>query len=455
MKPSPSWAEGLTRKLGTLATGTMAAITLSFALSVVVARLLGPRQLAGYSTLLASILLLGQLNDVGLGNAYAFFARHRSGALPVLLRILFRHIAICVTLVGTAMAAVMLFGPDSWKESVSPPAFAAVIVIFVGATTAANVLPVLVLARAEYATYVGFSTLTTILQLAGVLVAFRISGASWRAFISALALVQVVIVASEAFYLLSRAPAAEPHTVSARECYLYGLRIKWAEIMKLLSGRVDILVVALVLPPTEVGLYAVALSFRELGMTPLRIYNSLFQNLLVDRQRDQAGDRDLIIGSLVMLTILSLVLVFAAVAIFPIALPLIYGRAYAALAWPATILFAGTLFLSVAGLCWTVFNMQDRPGLTSAIVTVLGLVSPLLLWLLAHHAGLIGAASAGVAGGALVCAISLGALVKLKGYAAHDVVEVTRRVPALFRELRNGAVSNARRMASQSMVGPS
>ena len=291
------------------------------------------------------------------------------------------------------------------------------------------------------------------LQLVGVVIAFAAAGRSWRAFISALGLAQVAIVVGEAVYLLKQATGAEPQSVSARETYLYGIRIKWAEVMKLLWGRVDILVVAALLPARDVGIYAVALSFRELGMTPFRIYSAVFQTLLVDKQRDKAGDRDLVIGSLVMLALLFSVLVVAAAAAFPVLLPVIYGHDYAGVALPATILFAGTVFLSAAGVCWTVFNMEGRPAITSAIVTVLGIASPLFLWLFTPRGGLFGAAIAGLAGAILVCVISLAALVRLKDYTAQDVVEVTRKVPALVRELRKGAISNARRLTSQSTVG--
>jgi len=260
--------------------------------------------------------------------------------------------------------------------------------------------------------------------------------------------IAVVTLLVEHISVRSLICGGSPEGVTARVCYSYGLRIKWAEIMKLLSGRVDLLLVTLLLPRGDVGAYAVAISFREFGLMPLRTYTGIFQNLLVDRARAGLHDGDLVIGSLFLQALVSILLILGAALVFPVALPWMYGRAYANLPLPATILYASTLFLSIAGLCWTVFNMRGRPALTSRIVTVSGVLGPVLVWVLARKAGIVGAATAGLITGAVISVVSLVALMRLCRYSGRDAVRVARRVPDVIRELRLAGAATLRRSAA-------
>lgn len=434
-----------------MASGTIASIALSFALSIVIARLLGPESLANYATVSVAALVIAQLNDLGLANAFAYYARHRPGSVPTLLRILARHLLFCAVVAVLLVLAAPAVRP-SVREALAPPWFSAMVVVFLVGGTAANVLPVIILARGRYAAYVSFTNATTALQLAAVTIVYAVKGPSWRGFIAGVALAQVAIVLVQLAYL-RRIGADSREGVTARECYSYGLRIKWAEIMKLLSGRVDLLLVTMLLPRADVGAYAVAISFREFGLMPLRTYTGIFQNLLVDRARAGRHDGDLVIGSLLLQTLVSVALILGAALVFPLALPWLYGRAYANLPLPATILYASTLFLSIAGLCWTVFNMRGRPALTSRIVTVSGVLGPVLVWVLARNAGIVGAATAGLITGAVISVVSLVALMRLCQYSGSDAIRVARRVPDVVRELRLAGAATLRRSAAGAAAG--
>jgi O-antigen/teichoic acid export membrane protein len=221
--------------------------------------------------------------------------------------------------------------------------------------------------------------------------------------------------------------------------------------MKLLGGRVDLLVVAAVLPAGDVGLYAVAAGFRELGMAPLRSYSAILQNMLVDRNRDGRDDRTLVIGSLLLQAALSALLTLGAVLVFPTGVRWLYGPDFGRAALPAAMLFGSASFLSVAGLCWAVFHMDGRPGLTGLIMTLTGLTGPLVVWTLARSAGLGGAAAAGALNALLVCVVSLAVLARVRGYSRRDVGTVVRRLPSLVRDLRPGVLAGV----GPSAAGPS
>jgi O-antigen/teichoic acid export membrane protein len=427
--PDPaSWAGRLGRKLVIMASGTVMCLALSIAHSIVVARLLGPDQLARYATVIVAATLAGQLSDCGLANAFAFYARQRPAALASLLRLLFVHISVCVLLV----AALAIFGRSvsvpGLSDALSQPWFAAVLVAFVCVTTAGTVLPVLILAQGHYRAYVMFVNGTLLLQLIFVLVAFVVTGPAWRALVTGVAAAHGVVVVAQVIYLMRSLPAQGREAISTRTCYRYGLRIKGGEVMKLLSGRADLLVVAAVLRPVDVGVYSIALSLREFGMTPLRTYSGILQNLLVDRRRERLDDRTLVIGSILLQIGVSVGLCVAAALTFPYLLPLLFGDDYATLAGPAVVSICATVFLSVAGLCWTVFNMSDRPALTSVMITISGVIGPVLVFLLARRFGLYGAAAAGVITAAISSGLSLVALVRLRGYTRHDLLAAARRI---------------------------
>jgi O-antigen/teichoic acid export membrane protein len=449
---SVAWLQNLSRKVGIMTAGTMASIALAFALSVMVARLLGPERLASYATVTAAALVLAQFSDLGLANAFGYFARHRPGSVHALLNILIRHLLFSAAGASAVVAVATAVGGVAIAEALAPLWFRAVLVVFVTAAAAGTVLPVLVLARGHYGPYVLFTTMNAALHLAAVLLTAALVGTSWRAFITAIACANAAIALAEFGYLRRLGSRTATEMVTSRESYGYGLRIKWGELMKLLSGRMDLFVVAAVLPAPQVGAFSVLISFRELGMTPLRTYTGILQNLIVDRSRARVDDRDLVLGTLLVQASISIALSAVAAVLLPILLPIVYGPAFD-VGGPAAVLFSSTIFLSVAGLCWVIFNMSGRPQLTSQIVTVSGVTAPFVVWALARQSGLYGAAFAAVANGVIVCLLSVIALARMRRYTRKDLLAVLRRVPSLVGDVRAAAFSSGPDIVPGSQTG--
>jgi O-antigen/teichoic acid export membrane protein len=429
-------------------------VALAFGLSVMVARLLGPSALAYYASVTVAATLFGQMSDCGLASACGYYARHRPLATQSLLRLLARHMAIMTPAAAVLLWLASVVGPDAFRELLSPAWFFATLVVFVSVNMANYVLPVLVLATGRYRQHAAVSTVQVLLQLVAVTVVAFAYGATWRGFIAAMTTVLVVVAVWQTI-LLWRSTRGATETVTARECYRYGLSSKWAEMMKLLSGRVDLLIVSTLLQPIEIGVYSVAASFREFGMTPLRTYAGVLQNLLVQHHRKARDEHDLVIGTLMLQGALSTCLSLGMVLGFPLVLPVLYGPNYAAAAVPASILFFSTIFLSVAGLCWIAFNMWGRPGLTSRIVTISGIVGPLLVWWFTLRNGLRGAAWAGVLTSMVACAVSMVVLVRMKHYSWQGIVSVARRLPSLMERLRTGAMAGAHRALEETFTNRS
>lgn len=433
----------LKSKLTIMASGTASSMALTIVQSVIVARLLGPRQLASYAAISVSALAVGQLSDLGLANAFAYYARRQPGAIKSLLRIFSRHLMGCVLLTSAAAILASWVPNAAIQEVLSIPWFAVVVVAYVTLSTAATVLPGFLLACGRYSAYVTYANVTVAVQLSLILVCALLVGPSWRGFITAAACAQAIVVALVFRDVFRRSRMAATESVSARQCYGYALRIKWAEVMKLLSGRIDLLVVAAALPAAQVGTYSVVLSFREFGMAPLRMYAGILQNMLVDRDRVGANSRVLILGSLTLQCIISLVASLGAAVCLPVLLPLMYGARFADAVTPAVFGVFGTVFLSVAGVCWIVFNMSGRPQTTSGIVTVSGIIGPPLVFALAVRYGLKGAAFAGVVTGAITCVISLFMLIRLRRYTLGDLVVALQGLRSLVTDFKRAAPADA------------
>jgi O-antigen/teichoic acid export membrane protein len=429
---------GLLRSLVIMVWGTGGSILLGVCQSIAVARLLGPSGLAPYATTIAAVTIAAQLSDGGLANSYAYFGRERPGSLVRLTRLLLRHVGVCLLLATTVMGFAWWFDIAGTRSVLRSVSFAAVLLTLFGVTMAGRVMPVLVLAVGRYRAHALLTNGAAALQLAALLAAYAVAGPSWDVFVAAVAGAQLVAVAVQVMFVLRRHGQARPEAVSLSECYGFGLRIKWAEMMKFLSGRADLLVVASALPARDVGLYSLALGLREFGMTPLRTYSGILQNMLVDRRRAGFDDRILVLGSLMLQAAISTALSVGAVLTFPILLPLVYGAEYRGAAMPAAIALTSTIFLSIAGICWSVFNMRGEPGTTSAIVTVSGLSGPVLVYVLARSLGLNGAALASVASSALAAALSVIWLVRRRGYTARDLPNAAKRLRELLRAVRVG-----------------
>jgi O-antigen/teichoic acid export membrane protein len=126
---------------------------MAFALSVTIARLLGPAALAHYATVTVAATLFGQLSDCGLASACGYYVRHRPLSTRTLLWLVARHLSVVTPAVAVLLWIAGTVGPDAAREAIAPRWFFATLVVFVSLTMANYILPVLVLATGRYREY--------------------------------------------------------------------------------------------------------------------------------------------------------------------------------------------------------------------------------------------------------------------------------------------------------------
>jgi O-antigen/teichoic acid export membrane protein len=427
----------LSQQLGVLGSGVVLGLAIRLAQSALVARLLGVAEFGQLASIVAFVTIVSRVNDLGLPGSVSYHFRREPGSLPSLLRVVGSNFAgCCVVAVAIAFLAPHLplpFAGDLRHSMGLRLALAG----YLAVSTPATILPGLVTAAGDYGSYVRLTNLDALAQAVLVLGVILVFGASYQPIIVALGVEQALAIGVYLWYVRRYRRRAPEVPLPARDAYVYGLRLQWGVIMKLISNRADLLIVGALLPVTQVGLYSVALSLRDLGLLPQSVYAAPFMNLVIDRSKDgRPSDRIPVLTTLILQIGLSIAMVLAAAAALPLLIPVVYGSAFAPAVGPSLLLFASIVFLAPASLCWMTYNAKGRPHLTSAILTAGGFLGPLLTFALVSQGyGLLGASGAGLVTAALTFLLSVYFLLRLQEYRRSDFREALRRARIMLAGL--------------------
>jgi O-antigen/teichoic acid export membrane protein len=440
----------LSGQLGVLGSGVAIGFLLRMLQGAVVARLLGVTEFGKFATVAALMAIISRMNDLGLPNTVAYYFRRSHGTFGSLMRVIYLNVSWCwIVSLAVAFAVPHLplaIAPDL-RDSLPRQLLLAA---YIAVNTPTWILPGFVSASGDYASYARLMNLDAGLQAAFSIGACLIFGASYFSVVAALAVEQALMTAVYLRFVDRYRGLAPDDPVSVRETISYGLRLQWGVLMKLLSSRVDILTVGALTNARMAGLYSVGLNIRDIGLLPQSVYAAPFQNLVIDRSREEkASDRPAVMTGLLLQGILSLCMAVAAATALPILIPLVYGPAFKAAVPPAVVLFLSVVFLGPAGLCWMTFNARGRPQITSLLLTGAGVIGPGLTFvLLATGHGLVGAAWGAVATAAMTFALCLGFLQRMQHYRMEDVQIGWKRV----RSLLGAGITRARAWLSARAV---
>jgi O-antigen/teichoic acid export membrane protein len=429
--------KALSQQLRVLGSGLILGLAIRLAQSAIVARLLGLAEFGQLAAIVAFVAIVSRINDLGLPGSVSYHFRREPGSLPSLLRVVGSNFAwCCVVAVAIAFLAPHLplpFAGDLERSTGLRFALAG----YLAVSTPAIILPGLLTAAGDYSSYVRLTNLDALAQAILVLTVILVFGASYQPIIAALAVEQALAIGVYLWYLRRYRRRAPEVLLPVREAYTYGLRLQWGVIMKLISSRADLLIVSALLPVTQVGLYSVALSLRDLGLLPQSTYAAPFMNLVIDRSKDgRQSDRIPVLTTLILQIGLSIAMVLMAAAGLPFLIPAVYGSAFAPAAGPSTLLFGSIVFLAPASLCWMTFNAKGRPHLTSAILTAGGFLGPVLTFTLVSRGyGLLGASGAGLLTAALTFLLSVYFLLRMQEYRRSDYREALQRARIMLAGL--------------------
>jgi O-antigen/teichoic acid export membrane protein len=172
----------------------------------------------------------------------------------------------------------------------------------------------------------------------------------------------------------------------------FGLRSQVGGLVNLLNLRLDVVVLGAFAGAAPVGVYVVASKYAELLRLP-----ALALTWVAYPSVARHGAKHLTQRAGITLPRLLLFGAVAAVAVgcsaFPL-LPMVYGREFAAAAWPAALIAVGLVAEPAAGLASAHLMGTGRPGVNSAILGVGLVITVALDLLLIPRHGALGAALA-------------------------------------------------------------
>ena len=193
----------------------------------------------------------------------------------------------------------------------------------------------------------------------------------------------------------------------------YGLRFYGVDILSVLSGYLDQLVIVLLLQPAAVGAYAVALSFsRILGVAQGAVSTVLFPSVAA---REPASVVEMVSRAMRVTAVVNIVGAMTIGLAAPSLLVLLYGTRFAAAIVPFLILLAEAIISSAARTLAQAFSGTGRPSAVTG-VELAGVATSLLAMLLLVPAhGLVGAACGSLLGGCMRLLSVLGSFRKILG----------------------------------------
>ena len=172
----------------------------------------------------------------------------------------------------------------------------------------------------------------------------------------------------------------------------YGLRAEVGSVMQTLNARLDFVIVAALVGPAAVGVYAIASRYAELLRLPSLALNYVLlpsyarSGATLARAEARRAVRRL------WWTAAAAAVPMAVLA--PFVLPLVYGSQFRASSGPALILLIGLTGVMVNGIVAAYLAGVGRPGLTSVAMGAGLVVTVALDLLLIPHLGVTGAATA-------------------------------------------------------------
>ncbi|MDX2102111.1 MAG: oligosaccharide flippase family protein [Alphaproteobacteria bacterium] len=183
-----------------------------------------------------------------------------------------------------------------------------------------------------------------------------------------------------------------PDRPASTELVSYGLKIHTSNVVGMMNGRVDQMLIQQNLAPAALGLYVVAVNLAQLTAT---LANSVAMIAFPRACAADVDSRPAVIGLYLRLTLGLMLATTGGLALLaPLALSLLWGPAFAEASDLVRVLLLGVIPLALKDFAVLTFKAYDRAlALNQAEVASLVLNGVLLWWLVPAH-GLMGAAIA-------------------------------------------------------------
>lgn len=371
----------------TVFAGNVATSALGLVTGLVLAKLLSP---TGRGELAIALVwpALG-LNFLGLGvrNSTAYFAARYPDRRPEVLRVAVRHAVISTAvIVGLGVVGAFVFVDGSRLRVAMIVAFAGTPFALVtgiarGVLQSVNLRHWSSVRLVQPLTYVVVIVAMALLDRLTV-----VTGAvAYLASLIGACIAAWVITPTE---IGRPAPGCEPLD---RPMLGYGLRSTFAQSTQTVNVRLDIAVLGLLLPASDVGIYAVAASLSQY-VVPLSTATAPWVFPQIARRTDGVANRASARRAVRVAAGIAVAFAAAGAVIGPVALIRFLGEEWRDSLVPLWILLGGAVFQSIRFVSVSIANALEHPEWTAKSELLAAVSTMVLLWPLVHFFGIIGAA---------------------------------------------------------------
>jgi O-antigen/teichoic acid export membrane protein len=223
----------------------------------------------------------------------------------------------------------------------------------------------------------------------------------------------------------------------------YGWRVQVGVIFQSVNYRLDVIVVQLFRPLSQVGYYVIAETIAELVITLATAFQSSVLPLTSHYEGD-ARQADTTIRALHHHAILSAAAALANVVVGSAVILLLYGPKFHAAVVPMLVLLPGVWFFGLGLVIQSDLGGRGRPGLSSGLAGLAAGATILLDFALIPPFGVIGAAIASVLAYTCFGVSSLIALSRVSGIAPRVLLVPTREDFLVYKRLIARALGRGR-----------
>jgi stage V sporulation protein B len=403
--------------------GTAGSLLIGFVASILLARLLGPSGRGLLALMLSVSQIVVVLTAIGLPTAVTYFASLPDSDPPAILGNCLAHagvlsaLLIPLTAIFHKQIADALGHGDGGRTWILVAAL--VPLTFLDWTTNSQLQGTLRFARLNLVTI-----LARLVYAFGVVVLVGFVDLGVAGGVIATVAGALVMILASLKPILDRGRPRVDHKLM-RRMFSYGSRAQVGAVLQLANGRLDVVIMQIYRPLSQVGYYVVAQTVAELVLLLAQEFRWTSM-VLVTKYEGDVKQAATTADSVRHFASLGALTAIANAAFGSLLILVAYGPKFHPAIVPMLILLPGVWFLGLGIVIQGDLSGRGRPGLASALAGLAAVVTVVLDFTLIPPFGVIGASIASVFAYATLGVSSLVALTRISGIPTRELVVPTK-----------------------------